>query len=124
MMSFDDASVQRICLQFMVNTLTLAIALKESKKIDEHVFQRIRAVRLPHLQKTDSELDFGLSVFSAERLKSVLSRGLSSSYVRLCFEAHKAGVISLSRLAEVLLSDVPQTVDLMATFREVPEYAD
>lgn len=102
--------------QLQVNTMTLAIALADAKLIDESRRQTIASARVPAAAKTDAELPESLSARTLSRKRSMLERGLSDSYVNLCFEAYHRGEISAARLAEMLLlsgdSDLREVLDL------------
>jgi Zn-dependent peptidase ImmA (M78 family)/transcriptional regulator with XRE-family HTH domain len=122
--ALDAATVRKACALLKVNPEPLAIALKERGNISADVFERIRAVRLPRREKVDSELDAGLPRNSSERLRNVLDRGLTRPYIRLCFEAHSRGIISLGRLSEVLLCSGAEARDLMTSFGEVARHGN
>jgi Zn-dependent peptidase ImmA (M78 family)/transcriptional regulator with XRE-family HTH domain len=98
-------TVQEWAERLRVNAQPLAIALEEAGRISETTARTIAGVRIPLRAKTDPELPDSLSPRSLERVKQMLARGLSNSYVALCFDAHDAGVISAGRLAEILIAD-------------------
>lgn len=87
-----------------VSTWALAIALKEAGRIDAETAKLLRTTRVPAELKVDPELS-GLEGRSLERKRELLTKGLSTFYVNLCFEALSAGMISAGRTAEMMLVD-------------------
>ena len=61
-------------------------------------------VSVPAVLKTDPELD-KLSEHAKARKRELLAKGLSTSYVNLCFDAYAHGIISGGRIAEMMLVD-------------------
>jgi Zn-dependent peptidase ImmA (M78 family) len=88
--------------RFKVSTTALSIALQELGVIDEDAANRIARVRVPAEMKVDPEL-VGVPPRVEARKRDLLQRGLSTSYVNLCFEAYTRGIISGGRAAEMLL---------------------
>lgn len=88
--------------RFKVSTSALSIALKESGVIDEETASNLARVRVPAEMKVDPEL-VGVPPRVEARKRDLLQRGLSTSYVNLCFEAYSRGVISGGRAAEMML---------------------
>lgn len=86
-----------------VSTSALANTLKEYKLIDGITENQIKSVRVPSEAKVDPEIGLNLSPKAFERKKTFLKLGLSSSYVKLCFNAYRANIISAARMAEMLL---------------------
>ncbi|MFO0680508.1 MAG: XRE family transcriptional regulator [Sandaracinus sp.] len=86
-----------------VNAPTLARAMTEANVITRDVSERFRALRLPRASKEDPELGGGLTERQRERKARMLDRGLSQSYVELCFDAYSAEKVSRGRVAEALL---------------------
>ncbi len=87
-----------------VSTQSLAYALKDAELISEEQESEIMAVKVPAPVKIDPELPITLSPNVRQRRKEFLSRGLSISYVDLCFDAYDCGVVSAGRLGEMLLA--------------------
>jgi Zn-dependent peptidase ImmA (M78 family) len=88
--------------RFKVSTSALSIALKESGVIDEETASNLAQVRVPAEMKVDPEL-VNVPPRVEARKRELLERGLSTSYVNLCFEAYSRGVISGGRAAEMML---------------------
>jgi Zn-dependent peptidase ImmA (M78 family) len=101
--------------QFKVSTAALAISLKEAEVIDEPTARSLRGVRVPAASKVDPELN-GLEGRMLERKRELLERGLSSYYVELCFEALSKGLVSTGRVAEMMLVDDFELVEIAALF--------
>jgi Zn-dependent peptidase ImmA (M78 family) len=99
-----------------VNVVTLAIGLKESGKIDELKYRELTDVRVHRELKTDPELD-GLTAKSLERKRALLERGLSVSYVSLCFDAISEGAVTNARAAEMLMVGENELLDLAELFQ-------
>lgn len=86
-----------------VSTTALAYALKEAGLVDRATENVIKSVRVPSTAKQDPELSTNNSPNSLQRKKLLLEKGLSTHYVTMCFNAYRNGLISKSRLAEMLL---------------------
>jgi Zn-dependent peptidase ImmA (M78 family)/transcriptional regulator with XRE-family HTH domain len=86
-----------------VNTFTLALALKDAELIDDNRRGIIAKGRVPREAKIDAELPLHLPTRTLERKRTMIERGLSDSYVNLCFEAYDRAEVSAARLSEMLL---------------------
>jgi Zn-dependent peptidase ImmA (M78 family)/transcriptional regulator with XRE-family HTH domain len=102
--------------RFKVSTRALTIALQDAHQIDEKTASALSKVSVPSSEKVDPELA-NLSEGAAARKRELFQRGLSSSYVALCFEAFDRGLISGGRAAEMLLIDQLELVDLASLYR-------
>jgi len=103
---WDRAKALHWAQALRVNTEALAIALVDARLIDQSTAEEhIKAVRVPRDIKEDPELPTELAPRSRVRMETLLQRGLSSYYVRLCFEAYREGLVSAARVAEMLLLD-------------------
>ena len=89
---------------FKVSTKALTIALKEAKVIGESEATDLAQAKVPTDLKTDPEL-VNISGRAQERKRGLLERGLSTSYVSLCFDAYARRLISGGRAAEMMLVD-------------------
>jgi Zn-dependent peptidase ImmA (M78 family) len=101
--------------RFKVSTRTLTIALQNADLIDGQVASDLSKARVPAAQKIDPELD-NLSQGAAARKRELFQRGLSSSYVALCFEAFDHGLISGGRAAEMLLVNQLELAELTSLY--------
>lgn len=113
---WSDSDAQRWANELRVSCVALAIALKEAKLIDAAAYNRIRNLRVPREAKVDPELPESLNATQRERKARLLESGLSDHYVGLCFEGFSAGVISIGRLAEVLLCSHGELAELAALY--------
>jgi hypothetical protein len=94
----------------------LAIALKNANLIDAHTAAELSKASVPTAHKVDPELA-NLSEAATTRKRELFQRGLSSSYVALCFEAFDRGLISGGRTAEMLLVGQLELADLASLYR-------
>ena len=113
---WTDADAQRWANELRVSCVALAIALKEAKLIDKAVYERISRLRVPREAKIDPELPESLNATQRQRKVYLLELGLSDFYVGLCFESFSAGVISIGRLAEALLSSHGELAELASLY--------
>lgn len=109
---WTEADALRWANELRVSCVALAIALKEAQLVDVATYDRIRNLRVPREAKVDPELPNSLSVMQRERKARLLESGLSDYYVGLCFEGFSTGVISIGRLAEVLLCSHGELAEL------------
>jgi len=122
--ALTEESFLNVCSKCMVNAQTLCIALKERCDVSEEQLERFKNLRVSRSTKSDPELGSDLTPGSRARRERLLHHGLSYAYIRLCFDAHRGGIISLARLAECLLLDLNETVALMNSFSERPNFND
>ena len=113
--TWNRSEMTRWASKLKVNVITLAIGLKESGKIDEVRYRELTDARVDRELKTDPELD-GLTANSLERKRALLERGLSVSYVSLCFDAISEGAVTNARAAEMLMVDENELFDLAELF--------
>jgi Zn-dependent peptidase ImmA (M78 family) len=71
-------------------------------KEDSNTFKNIS---IPKEYKIDPEIK-GLSAKSLERKKYLIEKGISQSYINKCKSAYEREIISIGRLAEMLLMDI------------------
>ncbi len=100
---WTDDDTRHWANQMRVSCHALGIALQDAGLIDESTASRIQSLRIPAEAKIDPELPSNLSPRQLERKARLLEKGLSDFYVKLCFESFHSDVISIGRLAEVLL---------------------
>jgi Zn-dependent peptidase ImmA (M78 family) len=113
--SWSSEAVLKWASHFKVSTRALTIALQDAEIIDEQTGSNLSKVRVPAAQKVDPELA-NLSETAAARKRELFQRGLSGSYVALCFKAFDAGLVSGGRVAEMLLVDQLQLGDLASLY--------
>lgn len=100
---WSDADALHWANELRVSCSALGIALKEAQLVGDDASERIRRLRVPREAKIDPELPESLNQAQRERKRHLLELGISDSYVGLCFDALRASVISVGRLAEALL---------------------
>lgn len=103
---WDTNKALKFASALMVNTETLAIALKEAGIVGDAEAAIIRSVKVPREMKMDPELSASLPPKIRERKIDLLERGLSSLYVEMCFNAYEQGIITAARVAEMLIADI------------------
>jgi Zn-dependent peptidase ImmA (M78 family) len=113
---WTDAEILTWATKLKVSTAALAIGLKETGIIGDQECDKLMKVRVGRELKSDPELE-GLTSNSLQRKKTLLERGLSSSYVWLCFEAISEGAITNAKAAEMLLVDDGELSELAEMFR-------
>jgi Zn-dependent peptidase ImmA (M78 family) len=101
-----------------VSTEALAYALIGANLIDKPTENNIKSVRVPAELKIDPELPDSLSARGFELKKTLLKKGLSSRYVSMCFEAHRENIISAGRVAEMLLIDESDLLNIAKIYGE------
>jgi Zn-dependent peptidase ImmA (M78 family) len=109
------AEIVKWASHFRVSTAALAIALKEVGKIDDNQVQELRRVSVPSMVKVDPELG-NLEGRAALRKSELLWRGLSTFYVRLCFDAYSVGLMTARRLAEMMLVEDIELNEIASLF--------
>jgi Zn-dependent peptidase ImmA (M78 family)/transcriptional regulator with XRE-family HTH domain len=88
-----------------VSVEALSYSLRSCNLIDAITFNSIKKCRVKKEDKVDAELSGGFSQREIERKSRLLEHGLSTSYVTRCFEAYHNNIISLSRMAEMFLTN-------------------
>jgi Zn-dependent peptidase ImmA (M78 family) len=113
--SWNKNSILEWASRFKVSTRALTIALQDERLIDAQTASDLSKVRVPTEQKVDPEVS-NLSNEAAARKREFFQRGLSSSYVSLCFEAFDRNLISGGRAAEMLLVDQLGLTDMASLY--------
>lgn len=112
---WDQTKLTDWAVRLMVNPEPLTYALKETGFITDEQVASLKDVKIPRELKADSELPNSLSPRTRIRKEEMLQRGLSESYVGLCFDAYDTGLVSAGRLEEMLLvteSELTELADL------------
>jgi Zn-dependent peptidase ImmA (M78 family) len=99
-----------------VSIPALLSALRRDNLIDEATRTNLREQRLQLPEKREPELAGGLSTRELERKQAMLRLGLHRSYVLQGLEAHHRGLISLAKLADMLLVDSSDVSDIASLF--------
>jgi Zn-dependent peptidase ImmA (M78 family) len=120
-----DTSKAKIWANRMnVSTEMLAYALQRERLISSRMVDLIKSERVPKHLKIDPEVPNTLSQRAQTRKRGLLARGLSDYYVKLCFESYREGIVSASRMGEMLLADSDSDLRSIATlYGEQLEYA-
>lgn len=84
----------------------------------------LKSVRVPNELKIDPELAGGLTQSGKVRKEFFLQKGISSNYVNLCFKAYREGVISASRMAEMLIINEKELSEIALLYGEGLRYGD
>ena len=80
-------------------------ALLDKKLISPETRSRLRSLKLQSRDRDDPEFPSTLTDSQFDRRLNLLSKGLSSSYIQLCFDAYDRDLISRGKLADCLLTD-------------------
>jgi Zn-dependent peptidase ImmA (M78 family)/transcriptional regulator with XRE-family HTH domain len=117
---WNEEQIANVSHQLQVNPQTLAIALKDAEIISEDVYKQITLIKLPRQSKSDPELPDNLSPRSLARRQEMLQRGLSTYYIELCFDAYRQRQITKGRLAEILLVDEHELLEIARLYQVEP----
>ncbi|WP_434347659.1 helix-turn-helix domain-containing protein [Myxococcus virescens] len=101
--SLTPDSIVDFADRLRVNTDTLVFALKREGILTEVAARSFMGLRIPKGSKIDPELPPTLSARGRQTKHDLLRRGISTHYAQLCFDAYRQGVVSLGRLAEMML---------------------
>jgi Zn-dependent peptidase ImmA (M78 family) len=102
--SWDEAAVLDHAKRHYVNVDTFLYALEREKRLSEKRVAELKHVKVSQHDKVDPELTSTAST-ARSRKESLLQRGLSDYYVKLCFAAYAQDLVSASRVAEMMLTD-------------------
>ena len=123
--SWNEVKIVEYSKKMYVNPESLAIGLYNAKLISGSEKNTYAAIRIPQHEKKDSEFQDHLSSKEKERKTNLLQKGLSGSYVTLCFDAYREGLISLGRLSEMLLCNShDELLELCGIYNQRLEYGD
>lgn len=113
--NWNDKQVIDVAKQLQVNIQPLTIAMKEAGAISESKYNELQHLKIPKSDKVDPELK-GLSEGYLKAKKTLLERGLSTFYVKLAYDCYAKGHISAGRLADMLLCDETEMVQILKLF--------
>lgn len=122
--TWTQEKAQLWAAKLKVSTKALSIALSKAGLVADATERVISSVSVPADAKVDPELPASLAPGPKSRKQELLQRGLSDYYVRLCFEAHQQGKVSIGRLAEALLLDSRDLLALAGLFNQRLAYAE
>lgn len=121
---WDEETVIKWANELRVNIQTLVFALEDAKVISKNQSRKFLRLKIPKEWKIDPELPEDLLIKEKEKRKELLQKGLSTFYVKLCFEAYREGLISIGRLAEMLLASEYELATFIKLFGERLKYGD
>ncbi|MCH8252009.1 MAG: ImmA/IrrE family metallo-endopeptidase [Planctomycetes bacterium] len=107
-----------------VSTEALSYALKDAKLVSQNAQKTIGSAKVPADDKVDPELPTSLAPKPRKQREELLRRGLSSSYVGLCFEAYERDTVSAGRLAEMLLVSESEVAEIGELYGRSLAYGD
>ncbi len=116
--NWDDRSILDWCNKLSINPEPLSIALKVAGLISEEQQNHFKTLKILQSQKIDSELSVSMSENGKNRKLALLQKGLSDYYVKLCLDAYRADIVTLSRVAEMLLIDDNMLYKIMESYGE------
>lgn len=120
--SLSKEQIRTLALKLRVNVDPLLFALEGAKIITYSQRIELRGVRIEMSEKHDPELH-GLTGRYRDGKADLFEKGLSSFYVRNCYNAYRSGFVSRGRLAEMLLCDDRELMELFRIFNfEINEY--
>lgn len=114
---WNAEKIKKYAKYFDVNPETLAYALARDGYIDQNKVIELKRVKITKSEKIETELN-EVSTRGRLRRTALLEQGISEYYVRLCFDARRNGVISSSRMAEMLLIDYRELKYIYEMFGE------
>lgn len=122
--TWDATKVIDWAVRLMINPEPLTYGLKEAGLITDQQVLTFKDIKIPRDRKSDPELPDNLSPRTRARKKELLQRGLSDSYVGMCFDGYDNGIISSGRLAEMLLISEPELHEMTTLFGRKLTYGD
>lgn len=116
--------ILQYAVRLQVSAEALSYALEGGGLISKAEVARYRDLRLGPTAVPDPELPPSLSARSRARKVELLQRGLSDTYVELCFEAYNQSIVSRGRLAELLFVSESELVELSTLYGRPLSYGD
>lgn len=101
----DPQYLLRCANQLYVTVPALLKALWDRQVISTDARARLRSLGLTSQEREDPEFPSSLTDRQFERRLSLLTRGLSSSYIQLCFDAYEQNLITRGKLSDCMLTD-------------------
>jgi Zn-dependent peptidase ImmA (M78 family) len=114
---WSDTKLVEWAVKLKVVVTTLLIALKENGFIDYTTFNLYnKKVFVPKELKVDTEF-VGLSPSSIARKEYLFENGITHEYVNKCANAYQKNIISISKMAELLLVDLNGLYEINELFK-------
>lgn len=99
-----------------VNFQTLIYSLKNSGVIEEWKEKELLKIKPKFILKYDEEITSDLPPRIRNAKLLLLEKGLSTYYVRKCFDAYSQGIISRGKFAEILLTNEKELPEILSLF--------
>jgi Zn-dependent peptidase ImmA (M78 family)/DNA-binding XRE family transcriptional regulator len=112
--TWTEDKIVEVAKRLQVNPAVLLISMKDAGVIKDTAFS-LNHLKIPKHQKLDPELK-NLSQNYFEAKLSLLQKGLSTFYVRNAFECYNREFISAGKLAEMLLCNESELVQMLKLF--------
>jgi len=103
-------------IKLKVSIPALLIALKENGFINDTYYQTFHHISIPAKYKIDPEF-IGLSGKSLERKKYLIEKGISQIYINKCKAAYEKNIITAGKMAEMLLMNINELVEINDLFQ-------
>ena len=113
---WTSESVVDVAHRMRVNVDVLLIALVRDRRMDGSTASTFKGLKVPREMKSDPEVSASLSSAGRAQKIALLQRGLSTHYVRMCFEAYERGIVSAGRVAEMLLATEAELREIGALY--------
>jgi Zn-dependent peptidase ImmA (M78 family) len=114
--NWHDSIFVEWCNKLCINPEPFSIALKSAGLIGEDKQRHFKELKIPQSQKTDSELSMSMSLNAKWKKLTLLQKGLSDYYVKLCIEAYRENIVSSLRVAEMLLIEENMLYEIMELY--------
>jgi Zn-dependent peptidase ImmA (M78 family) len=113
--TWTEDKIVEVAKKLQINPTVLLISMKDAGAISKDTAFSLNLLRIPKDQKIDPELR-NLSQKYFEAKFTLLQKGLSTFYVRNAFECYNRGFISAGKLAEMLLCNESELVQMLKFF--------
>lgn len=112
---WNEDNLIRVALQLKTNIIPLLISLKELSLITDNEYRQFSNLKIGINKKIDPELE-NVTEKIKKAKQNLLEKGLSSYYVRKCFEAYQLNMITKQKLSEMFLSDEFELPSILEDF--------
>jgi len=102
--------------RLFVSVPAVLSALRRDNIIDEATRRKIRDMKLRPPEKREPELRGEMTGRQLDRKEALLASGLHDAYVGSAFEAHRRGLISMAKMADMLLVSLQEVSELSDLF--------
>lgn len=117
-----SALIRKVALDYKVNTITVAIRLKELRWITNKTLESFKKARrrpavIHRNEKTDPDIPVNLTAKQIERRTAAIKEGVSSYYLELLRRALTEDMITFGRFAEMLDMNPEQASEFVKTIK-------